>query len=150
MSHVLLATLLACGGTKAPPVDAGAASAPPAPRAASGSFPGDATSQAFVATLTGMELHDFAAVDSGGATVVMRTLAFRGDNTWQGTGHTDFGEERMDCTESGSWSMEPASSPTVATVSWKLLQTDCVGRNAGTENRAVFTIQGDDVEVAFR
>ena len=151
MTLVLLSSLLACGGQKAAPVAAGAeAGSARAPASVKGDFPGDPASQAFLATLSAMELPSFSAVDGGGASVMMRSMRFKADNTWAGSGYTDFGEERMDCSESGTWTMEPASSATVATVSWKLEQTDCVGRTAGTENRAVFTIVGEDIEVAFR
>lgn len=143
--------LLACGGQKAAPAPAAAAAAATAPARATGDFPDDAASRAFLQALTMMEIRDFSAVDSTeGARVVFSSLRFQGDNTWAASGYVDAGEERMECTERGTWTMEPATSPKEATVTWIIDQTDCVGRDKGTSTRALFTLTGDDVDVAFR
>lgn len=144
-------TLLACGGTKAAPQAAGAPAPAAAAAPASGEFPSDAASRAFMSALTMMEIKNFAAVDSTeGAKVVFSTLRFQGDNTWSAQGYVDAGEERMECTEKGTWTMEPASSPKEATVTWVIDQTDCIGRENGASTRALFTLTADDVDVAFR
>lgn len=148
---LLALPLLACGGQKAAPEPAAAAAAATAPSGPTGDFPDDAASRAFLAALTMMDIRDFSAVDSTeGAKVVFSSLRFQGDNTWSAQGYVDAGEERMECTERGTWTMEPAASPKEATVSWVIQQTDCVGRESGATTRALFTLTGDDVDVAFR
>ncbi|MCB9777369.1 MAG: hypothetical protein H6742_02255 [Alphaproteobacteria bacterium] len=115
-----------------------------------GDFPSDAASQAFAEKLVALQISDFRAVDGAGANVVFSSMSFAGDNTWGAVGYTDFGDERMDCKESGKWSMEPASSKTEATVVWTVEKTDCVGREAGVETRMAVELTGDGWTVAFR
>lgn len=146
---IALPLMVACGGKKAAP----AAAAEPVAQvaaAATGDYPGDAKSKAFLSALTSMTVKNFAAVDGGGARVILTKLDFDANNSWSATGYVDAGEERMECQESGSWTMEPAESVTVATINWIIGQTDCTGREGGTETRAKITIVGDDIEVAFR
>ena len=82
--------------------------------------------------------------------MVLTELDFDADNTWSATGYVDAGEERMECDEDGTWTMEPAESAKSATITWAIVQTDCIGRESGTETRAKITIVGDDIDVAFR
>jgi hypothetical protein len=144
-----LPVLVACGGKKAAPA-ASADAGGQAREAVTGDYPSDAKSQAFVEGLASLTIENFAAVDGGGARVILGTLRFSGDNTWSASGYVDAGEERMECTERGTWTMEPAESATVATITWAIGSTDCVGREVGTDTRAKVTIEGDDVEIAFR
>lgn len=153
MTHALLLALplLACGGQKTAPEAAAASSSGSSSAAASsGTFPSDAASRAFLNALTTTTIRDFAAVDSEGAKVVLSTLQFRGDNSWSASGYVDGGEERMECTEKGTWTMDPATSPKEATITWVIGSTDCVGREGGTEVRAQLTVDGENVEIAFR
>ena len=149
MFGILLVSLVACG-SKTPPASSGDAAASAATSAVTGDFPTDATSQAFVAALTALTITDFHAVDSGGARVILSTLNFKPDNTWVAEGYVDAGEEQMECSESGTWTMDPAKSRTEATIDWVIGATDCVGRNVGDSTRALVTIDGGDVEIAFR
>ncbi|RME28230.1 MAG: hypothetical protein D6798_02865 [Deltaproteobacteria bacterium] len=151
MFGILFASLIACGG-KTPPNSSGdaAASSGAGASAVTGDFPTDAASRAFVEALTARTVTDFHAVDSGGAQVILSTLQFQGDNTWVAEGYVDAGEEQMECSERGTWTMEPARSPTEATIEWVIGSTDCIGRSEGDTTRALVTITGDDVEFALR
>lgn len=145
-----LATVLACGGKKAAPEAAAAPTATETRGGLTGDYPSDAASQAFATSLIGLTIENFAAVDGVGAKVMMTSLRFAGDNTWGASGYVDAGEERMECAERGTWTMDPASSRTEATITWTVESTDCIGRESGTQVRALLTINGDDVAIAFR
>ena len=149
LAILLLSTIVACGGQKVAPT-AAADAASSAKRGLSGDFPSDAASQAFATALTGLTIEDFAAVDGMGAQVILTTLNFAGDNTWSAEGYVEAGDERMECSETGTWDMDAAQSATVATITWVIGQTDCVGREAGTETRAQLTLKGGDVDIAMR
>ncbi len=146
---LVLAATVACGGKKATPAASADAPAPQA-QAATGDFPSDAKSQAFLETFTSTTINNFPAVDSAGAKVVLSTLNFSADNTWAAEGYVDAGEEKMECTESGSWTMDPAESASVATINWEIGSTDCIGRTEGDSDRAQITIKNGDVAIAFR
>lgn len=149
LAILFASVLLACGGKKAAPA-APAEAAPASKKGPTGDYPSDAASQAFVETLIATPIHDFAAVDNVGAQLILSTLQFSGDNTWSAVGYVDAFEERMECRESGTWTMDPAESATVATITWVIDQTDCISREAGTRERAQLTIEGDDVRIALR
>ena len=59
-------------------------------------------------------------------------------------------DEGMECVESGSWSMEPADSKSVGTVSWDLEKTNCAGRESGGTTRAEFSFDGGDYSMKMR
>lgn len=142
-----LALVLACGGKKAP---VAAPVAPTAPAEAKGTFPSDAATRGFVQKLTSTEITNFTANDAGGAKVVLSTVRFSPDNSWKASGFVDAGEERMDCTESGTWTSDPAVSPAEATITWVIVNTDCIGRDKGYSTRALIKIDGDQVDISLR
>lgn len=140
-----LFVLLACGGSKAPPADAGSATTSgPATTA-----PTDSTSQAFLERLLALQMTDFRPSDSGGgATFVYSSFDFQPGNTWAAQGYVEMDDERMECAESGTWTLETADSADTATVGWVLSKTNCAGREAGTATRASVTIN-DKGEASF-
>lgn len=117
-----------------------AASADAGPDTSAMDVPDDKSSKAFAEQLVGLTIQDFRPSDGGGAKFEYTTLGFSPDNTWKASGYVEIMDERMECTESGSWSMEPAESNKTATLSWKLDKTDCPGRESGGETRAVVTL----------
>lgn len=129
----LFLALAACG-EKAPASNAGTAA--PESRVQAIQAPGDANSQAFARTLVGLDLKDFSPSGATGATIRYNSLKFNADGTVAASGFVEIEDERMDCQESGTWSMDPAESATLATVSWKIDNTSCAGREAGIESRA--------------
>lgn len=112
-------------------------------------LPDGADSAKFADKLMGLAIADFKPVDNVGATFVYSTMSFDAGNTWKARGYVEIADERMECSESGTWSMEPADSATVATVSWKVEKTDCAGREAGSNTRAQLTLGKDGIDEAL-
>lgn len=138
-------SLLACG-------EKSASTSAPAAAAATAftmDLPDDATSRTFAETLVSGVTTSFTPTDADGAAFEYTKLQFRPDGTWLAEGYVEAMDERMDCTESGSWSMSAADSKTVATVSWNVSETTCVGRDNGTDSRAQLTISKSGVESAM-
>jgi len=131
--------------------DAAAPEGIEAPAAAVPTTPDDATSKKFGAKLMDAALSNFSPADTGGAKFKYDKMVFQPDNTWKADGWVEFDEEKMECVESGKWSMEPAESDKVATVSWTVEKTDCAGRDAGAEVRAQLTLSKDGrIDAKFR
>jgi hypothetical protein len=150
MRYALLCLSLFACGKGAPPSDAGSASAPAADQEVA-STPGDAASRAFARALIKAEFTDFKPADAVGAVIQYDRLGFQADNTWQASGYVAFEDEKMSCSEGGTWSMDPADSETTATVAWTVAQTNCAGRTAGTEARAKITLEpGQPPQFSFR
>ncbi len=120
------------------------------PAAAAPSTPDDKNSQKFGAALVAVNIENWSPSDGGGAKFSYTTMSFNADNSWNANGYVEIADERMECTEAGGWTMEPADSATVATVNWTVDKTDCPGRDAGKENRAVITIGKSGIEARFR
>ena len=135
---VLSALLLTGCGEKSPARSAPAAEVGPA---ISMDLP--AGTKGFVHTLIGSTTAGFSPTDSDGATFVYTRLQFRGDGSWAAEGYVEAMDEKMDCAESGSWSIEEASSNTVGTITWTTVDTSCVGREAGALIRAQLSL-GDN------
>ena len=125
--------------------------APEGSAAVTPEVPDDATSRRFAKGLIAAQIRDFSPTDATtGATFVYERMSFEPDNTWNSSGYIEVMDDRMECTESGHWSMEPATSPTEATVTWKVDKTDCPGREAGEQVRAVVKLLDDGgIDVIF-
>ncbi|MFT5684779.1 MAG: hypothetical protein ACI8RZ_005723 [Myxococcota bacterium] len=114
-------------------------------------IPSDSNSAKFAEALLALNIERFSPTDtSSGAKFRYTSLTFNPDNTWQAVGYVEMMDEMMECTEGGPWSMEPAESATVATMSWDIAQTDCVSREVGHSTRYRVTIEGDRMSVEFR
>ena len=136
--------LAAAGKKKKKDGDAPAAASGPAASALN--VPDDGNSKKFAETLLGTTITGFRPSDSGGGKFEYNTLAFLADNTWKADGYVEIMDERMECTESGTWEMEPAESAKTATVAWTVTQTDCPSRETGTALRAVMTLGKSGIE----
>lgn len=131
--------------------DKEASSAPAAASKAVPTTPDDAASKKFGANLMDATLRNFRPNDTGGAKFQYDAMTFAADNTWKAAAWVEFDDEKMECTEKGSWTMEAAESDKVATVSWKVDTTDCAGRDAGAEVRAQLTLSKDgSIDAKFR
>ncbi len=128
------------------------AAAPAAETAAVPNTPDDANSKKFGALLVSATQTEFKPTDSSGAKFRYATLNFGGDNTWSAKGYVEMDGERMDCAESGTWSIEAAESATVAPLTWKVDKTDCAGRTAGDSTRAIVTLDksGKVTDLVYR
>ncbi len=113
--------------------------------------PTDGASKKFAKHLVAAQIANFKPSDAGGATFLYASLRFNPDNTWVAEAFVEMGGERMDCTESGAWTMEPAESDSVGMVAWSLDKTNCPGRESGATTRAKLTFDGDKLtETTFR
>ena len=141
----ILALLLATGcGSKD-----GETTTAPAQAAVKPTTPGDANSDRFAMDLVGLSLSNIRPMSAGSARFVYDTLDFQPDNTWQGVGYIEIAGERMDCTESGTWSMEPAESSSVAVMIWTVQSTDCINQTEG-DRRYRVTISGGSISLEYR
>ena len=113
--------------------------------------PADANSEKFAKSLVKMEISSFSpTAASSGADFRYTALSFEGDNTWNASGFVEIMDERMECTESGAWTMETAESQTVATIIVTINQTDCASRTTSTETRYRATVDGNSLRVEYR
>ena len=146
----LLLSLAACGKKEAP-ASAGDAVADAAP-AQQADVPDDAKSRAFSERLLKLNVKEFAPSDGGGAKFMYDSLSFKPDNTWHAEGYVEADDERMDCKEDGTWTMEPAETETTAVVVWVVKKTTCISRETGDQTRALLTLSstGEIDKIAFR
>jgi len=143
--------LVACGEKAAPPASSATASAPAKASTGSVSIPGDSKSKAFAENLLNTTLSEFQPTDTSGAKLVYKQMRFANDNTWKASAYVQVEDMQMDCSESGTWTMGAADSASTATVSWKLDNTDCAGRDAGSESRALMTLSNGSLkDLKFR
>jgi len=112
--------------------------------------PDDSNSQQFVQTLLSMNIDGFSPVDSGGAKLVYNSFQFQSDNTWVASGYVEIIDERMECVENGTWSMEPATAPNVAKMVWVISQTDCPSREVDTRSQLLVTLSDNRIRVERR
>ncbi len=105
--------------------------------------------KAFAAALVGNATSDFSPSDSDGAKFEYTRLQFRGDGSWAAEGYVEAMDERMECAESGTWTISEATSSTVGTIAWTVAETSCVGRDNGTETRAEVTVGGSGIQSAL-
>lgn len=131
----LLFVLGACG-EKAPPANAGSAPAASSGPTSVSVAPADGNSQAFASALVGATIKNFSPSGGAGAKFMYNTLQFKADGSFSAAGFVEMDDEKMDCTETGTWGMDPADSKTSATINWKVEQTNCAGRDAGEQSRA--------------
>ncbi len=114
-------------------------------------IPGDKNSEKFAEALLALNIERFSPTDtSSGAKFLYTALSFSPDNTWQASGYVEMMDEKMECTEGGTWTMDAAESATVATMNWNIDQTDCVSREVGHTTRYRVTIEGDRMSVEYR
>lgn len=140
---------LACGEKKEPASSADAATdAPAAAEETSSTLPQDKASKAFTTTLVDLEITRFSPTDDG--VLKYDSLSFEADATWSASAAIEIVDERMDCTESGAWSMEPATSDTSAAITWSVDSTNCAGREAGDVQRVLVELELLTFDVSFR
>lgn len=143
-SFILFTSMLAACGDKS--------AATPTPAADSGpkiTMTVPDGGKAFVSTLTGATTQNFEPTDADGASFMYTELQFRGDGTWMAQGYVEAMDERMECTESGTWTVEEVSSKTVATIAWTVGDTTCVGRDKGSSTRAQVTAGSSGISSAM-
>ena len=143
-SFVLFSSMLtACGDKSAATPAAAAESGPKITMAVPDG------GKAFVSTLIGAVTKNFEPTDADGASFMYTELQLRGDGSRMAQGYVEAMDERMECTESGTWSVEEVSSKTVATIAWTVGDTSCVGRDKGSSTRAQVTAGSSGISSAM-
>ena len=114
-------------------------------------IPGDKDSEKFADALMALTIERFSPTDTtSGAKFLYTSLDFASGNIWNAVGYVEMMDEMMECTEGGTWSMDPAESATTATMTWTIDQTDCVSREAGHTTRYRVTVEGGRIDVEYR
>ncbi len=140
---LFISTLTACGDKSAATPAAAAETGPKI----SMTIPEGA--KAFASALIGSPTKDFAPTDADGAAFMYTSLQFRGDGTWVASGYVEAMDERMECAESGQWSIEESMSKTEGTIAWTVGETSCVGRDQGSSTRAQVTVGSSGISSAM-
>lgn len=136
MLTLLIASLLvACGEKEASETSAVAE----ATSEAATVVPADKNSTAFGARLMSNNFEGMKPVE-GDVKLTYNSLKFSPDGSWVANGIVEIADEGMECMESGTWTMEPATADNVATVAWTIAETNCAGRESGGETRAELNI----------
>jgi hypothetical protein len=114
-----------------------------------GDVPDDATSKKFATKLVKTNVNNFSPDAEG---LRYNTLTFNADNTWKADSVVAVMDEEMECTESGTWTMDPAKSGTVSNMNWTISSTDCPTRQAPQELRVEVTLvdSTSGIHVNFR
>ena len=123
------------------------ASTSPAAPAVEADVPSDNNSKKFAKSLVGLNITNFRPISDG---LIYEKLNFNADNTWQAEAAIEIMDEKMECIEKGTWTMDPAESSSIASMVWKIDSTDCPARTAPDEIRLKVTIAGSGIQVAFR
>ena len=143
-----IALALACGEKAETETAAPAEAAAPS----SDLVPADKNSQAFADKLFDLDVKRFKPVDAaGGASLVYSSLTFKPDGSWQALGEVSVADESMPCQETGTWTMDPATSKDTAQMTWSMSKTSCAGREAPLDLRLEVTIlDSGSIKVKFR
>ena len=114
-----------------------------------GDVPNDSNSKKFAKQLVSTDINNFSPDAEG---LRYNKMTFNGDNTWKAEAVVHVMDEEMECHESGTWKMDPASSTTVANMNWTISSTDCPTRQAPQELRVEVTLVKSDsgIHVNFR
>ena len=144
---VLAFALVACG-EKEPTTTAAPAEAA---STKSDKVPSDPSSEKFGEKLFKLEITSFRPIDGGGASLIYDRLTFAPDGTWTATGSVTAADEKMECVETGDWTMDPAEDDDTASMTWTINKTNCAGREVGTVQRVRMTLLKDgSFKVEFR
>ena len=111
----------------------------PKKKAEAQNIPGDKTSKAYAATLLETVGTGFSPNAMG---LSYTKLTFAADNTWHAEALVSIMDEEMDCVETGTWLMDPATSETAANMTWTVTSTDCPSRVAPIEMRLELILTG--------
>jgi hypothetical protein len=106
--------------------------------------PKDKVSQAYAATLLETVGTNFSPNAMG---LTYSKITFAADNTWKADAVVAIMDEEMDCVETGTWNMDPATSDTKANMSWVVTNTDCPSRVAPIELRLEVVLTGTDAGI---
>ena len=109
--------------------------------------PNDKTSKKFSKNLMSRTYSDFTPGSEG---LVYKSIKFSPDNTWTAEAAIVTFDEEMECVEKGTWTLDPAESETVASMTWKITETDCPTRESGADIRLKLNVSGTQLDAEFR
>ena len=118
------------------------------PVEAQADVPGDAASKKFSKALLAPEGFNNFVPDVEG--LVYKNVRFSPDNTWTADAAIELMDESMECTESGTWTMDPAQSPKTSGMEWSIDSTDCPSLDSGRKLRILATLNGTSIEAEYR
>ena len=93
---------------------------------------------------------NFKAVEGSDVELVYSSVTFSPDGRWQANGAVEIADETMECTEVGTWTMDPADSETTASMTWVIEKTTCAGREAGEQRVSLSLLGNGSYKVDFR
>lgn len=141
-SVVVALTLAACGGKKAPETPE-PAEAPKAEITAE--IPEGPDAKKFTRALADSGLQDLAP---SGSSDFSMSLQFALDGTYTGEGVAELGGETLECTETGTWSIDSMDGEQ-ASMNWTITKTNCPNRTNGDTQRVAVQL-GNPPKVSFR
>lgn len=145
-SLVVLALAIGCGDK----AETNTGAAEETTKATSEFVPGDKASQEFGKRLFKADLANFRAVEGDDVKLTYTSFTFDPDGSWQARGAVEIADEKMECQEAGSWTMDAADDDSTASMTWNRVKTNCAGREAG-EQRVKLTLKKDgSYNVDFR
>lgn len=106
--------------------------------------PADKTSQKYAATLLETTGKGFSPNAMG---LTYLTITFHADNTFRAEGLVSVMDEEMDCIETGTWNMDPATSENTANMDWTITATDCPSRQAPIQLRLEVVLTGTEAGI---
>ena len=130
---------------------AAAADAPKGESIDGASYPNDANSKSFVEKLIRTDIKDFRPTDAGGgAGFIYKSVDFKADNSWAAASQMTADGETIDCTEQGTWSIDPAESDATAATTLEMTRSNCAGRPDKDTMRLKITIEKGEYKIVFR
>jgi len=111
--------------------------------------PDTEASKVFAEKLVMAEIKNLRVTDDG-AVLTYRNMKFDANGSWLANGDVKIDDEKMECTESGTWTMEEAESPTTSRLDYTIDKTNCAGRTAGDTQRASMDLGGAEPDIRFR
>lgn len=113
-------------------------------------IPKDDNSKMFATRILQRPITDFSPVDSMGAKLIYKTLTFKNNNAWIAESVLGVGDESVNCTESGLWSMDAATDDHTANMTWDVNKTTCPGRSESNTIRVNVNIEKGEYTISRR
>ena len=114
---------------------------------AQANVPADDISKQFAKTILSTNFENFDANIMG---LVWHQLTFLPDNTFTATASQTIQDEASHCSEKGTWTMDPASSPTLANMTLSIESGDCPVADIPRQMRIQATLNGNRIDAKYR
>ena len=114
---------------------------------AQANIPTDDNSKEFAKTILSTTFENFDANIMG---LVWHQLTFSSDNTFSATASQTIMDEASNCSEKGTWTMDPASSPTLTNMTLTIESGDCPVADVPRTMRIQATLNGNRIDAKYR